>query len=451
MNAPARPTLLRTILALLLAATASLDPAEAAEASSNESSTASAAPSESRPNVVLIVADDMGWTDFGFMGSETIRTPRLDRLASESILFERGYVPGSLCRCSLASIVTGLYPHQNRITANDPPRGTDRREMLRFIAEAPTLPRLLAERGYVSLQTGKWWEGSYELGGFTEGMTHGDPARGGRHGDEGLRVGREGLGRVERFLKDHRGTPFFVWYAPMLPHQPHDPPARFLDRHRDSGVSIHVAKYRAMCEWFDETCGELLDLLEREGVAGETLVAFVVDNGWGQREDAPGFDDRSKRSPYDGGLRTPVLVRLPGRVPPRREAETPVMSLDLTTTILRACGARVPEELPGIDLLAAPVSVASARDAVFGEIFQHDAVDLERPAASLQWRWMIEGRWKAIFPHASAAPPMLFDLTADPFEREDLAAREPERLLRMRRRTDAWWNPEADSASDARP
>src|SRR5262245_51305081 len=93
------------------------------------------------PNVVLIISDDQGWTDFGFMGHKEIRTPHLDRLAAKAAVFTRGYVPTSLCRASLATLVTGLYPHQHKITSNDPPKGTDRAAMLRHIEAVPTVPR----------------------------------------------------------------------------------------------------------------------------------------------------------------------------------------------------------------------------------------------------------------------------------------------------------------------
>ncbi|HQF12429.1 MAG TPA: sulfatase-like hydrolase/transferase, partial [Thermogutta sp.] len=165
--------------------------------------------SAKRPNVLLIISDDHAWTDYGFMGHPQIKTPSIDKLASESLVFTRGYVPSSLCRPSLATMITGLYPHQHGITGNDPalpdPKvnpmaGRANPQFARYyetlmerIEKVPTLPRILGEAGYVSLQTGKWWEGSYRRGGFTEGMTHGDPRRGGRHGDEGLKIGREGL------------------------------------------------------------------------------------------------------------------------------------------------------------------------------------------------------------------------------------------------------------------
>jgi len=219
------------------------------------------------PNIVILLSDDQGWTDYGFMGHPQIQTPHLDRLAKQSVVFTRGYTPTSLCRSSLMTIISGLYPHRHLVTGNDPPKGTDRREMLRHVRRTPTLPKLLAEQGYVSFQTGKWWEGNFAEGGFTAGMTHGDPERGGRHGDEGLKIGRQGLQPIYDFLEANKGKPFFLWYAPMLPHQPHNPPERLLAKYKEKTDSLFVAKYWANCEWWDETCGELLGYLDKR-VAG---------------------------------------------------------------------------------------------------------------------------------------------------------------------------------------
>jgi arylsulfatase A-like enzyme len=152
------------------------------------------------PNIVLIVGDDQCWTDYGFMGHEHIQTPHLDKLAREGLVFKRAYVPSSLCRPSLATMITGLYPHQHLMTSNDPPipKGLtnaqankdagflkQRQDMIALFEKSPTLPKLLEKEGYISFQAGKWWEGNAcRCGGFTEGMTHGDPAKGGRHGDD---------------------------------------------------------------------------------------------------------------------------------------------------------------------------------------------------------------------------------------------------------------------------
>lgn len=390
------------------------------------------------PNVVLIISDDQQWTDFGFMGHDAIQTPSLDRLARESAVFPHGYVPSSLCRPSLATIITGLYPHQHKISGNDPPRGTDRRAMLKHIEAVPTLPRLLGEAGYLSFQSGKWWEGNHKLGGFTHGMTHGDVKRGGRHGDEGLKIGRQGMQPIFDFLDECGQRPFLLWYAPMMPHEPHTPPERLLKQYQRPDRSPHVARYDAMCEWFDETCGALLDYLDAHKLADNTLVVFVVDNGWIQRPDARGYAPRSKRSPYEGGIRTPILLRWPGHIKPGRH-ETPVSSIDLAPTILAACGVPAPHGLPGINLLDVCRGTEPQRAAIFGEIFEHDVADIDNPAASLLFRIAIEKDWKLIVPQAAGRKPELYHLARDPHETKDLAADQPQRVEAIMQLIDAWW------------
>lgn len=390
------------------------------------------------PNVVLILGDDQAYGDFGFMGSQEIRTPHLDRLASQSAVFPRGYVPTSLCRPSLATILTGLYPHQHKISGNDPPRGTDRSEMLRHVRSWETLPRWLATKGYVSFQTGKWWEGEPALGGFTEGMSHGDPQRTGRHGDLGLKIGREGLKPITEFLDRHPDKPFFLWYAPMLPHTPHNPPERLLQKYTAAGKSLHIAKYQAMCEWFDETCGELLAELDRRRLTENTIVIHLTDNGWIQNPDAPRFADRSKRSPYEGGLRTPIVIRWPGHVAPSRN-ETLVSSIDVAPTILAACGIKPKDSLPGIDLLEVAESGSTSREALFGSIFAHDVADIDQPAKSLEYRWCRTRQWKLILPQVG--PPELYDVSADPAETKNVAETNADTLARLTALTNEWWTP----------
>lgn len=417
----------------------------------------SASAADRPPNVVLIVSDDHAWTDYSFMGHPHVKTPRIDRLATEGMTFRRGYVPSSLCSPSLASIITGLYAHQHQLTSNDPPRtagrfaetGRDpglregRRRMVGSLGSAPTIPRLLGERGYATFQAGKWWGGNYRDGGFSEGMTHGDPERGGRHGDVGLEIGRKSMRPVLDFIDRSvdADRPFFVWYAPMMPHQPHTPPERLLAKYLDKAPSPHIARYWAMIEWFDETCGELLDHLDARKVAEDTVVVYLADNGWIQDPEAARYAPRSKQSPYDGGLRTPILVRWPGKVKPQ-EVDRPVSSIDVAPTILAAAGVKPTAEMTGVDLR--DERAVAGRPAVFGEIFTHDAVDLDRPAASLRYRWVVAGGWKLIAPDPRNAPgesPLLFNVTADPAEARELAADEPGRVADLTRRLDAWWRP----------
>src|SRR5262245_54849598 len=160
-----------------------------------------------RPNIVMIVGDDQAWTDFGFMGHEVVQTPRIDRLARESAVFPNGYVPTSLCRASLATLLTGLYPHQHRICCNDPPQGAERADMHPFIQNAPALPRLLGEGGYRSLQTGKFWEGHFSNAGFTDGQTNNQD----RHiAVKSPQIGRTTMQPIYDFIDNNRETPFFV-------------------------------------------------------------------------------------------------------------------------------------------------------------------------------------------------------------------------------------------------
>ncbi len=426
------------------------------------------------PNVVLIISDDQAWNDYGFMGHDVIKTPRLDKLASQSATFTRGYVPTGLCRPSLATIITGLYPHQHGICGNDPalPAGAGgayqrtpeyqklRDRLIAHIDEVPTLPRLLGRQGYVSFQCGKWWEGNFRRGGFTEGMTHGDPKRGGRHGDLGLKIGREGMKDLFNFIDASQDKPFLVWYAPFLPHSPHNPPERILQKYVAADRPIELAKYYAMCEWFDETCGQLLDHLDQRGLSENTLVVYVCDNGWIQRTSQTqtpqgwkgSFAPRSKQSPNEGGVRTPIMFRWPGKIKPRRDDETLVSSIDIAPTVLAACGVKPPAPLPGVNLLGlCEDGKPLQRDTVYGEGFAHDVADVDDPSQSLLYRWVIDGRWKLLLKHHGKlgrykslhtfgdGKPELYDLKADPHETHDLASQEPDRVRRMTEQINNWW------------
>ena len=406
------------------------------------------------PNVVLIISDDQSWTDYGFMEHEAIETPNIDRLARQSRLFKHGYVPTSLCCPSLATLITGLYPHQNGITGNEPPipsggKNTDQyrsqvQECVGFIDTVPTLPRLLAKRGYVSHQSGKWWQGHYSRGGFTHGMTHGDPKRRGRHGDEGLKIGREGLQPIFDFIDDAGDKPFFVWYAPFLPHNPHNPPKRLLDKYTKKTESIFIARYWAMCEWFDETCGQLLNHLDEKKLARDTLVIYVTDNGWIQRTDNGRYAPRSKRSPYDGGLRTPIMIRWPGKVQPGERPEL-ANSIDLAPTILKACGLEPSDTMQGIDLL--DDTALAKRKSTHGACYLHNAIDIHKPSANLTHRWLINGNWKVILPYKAnlttrdeakgTGETELYNLAKDPFERRNLAKSKASRVKRLTKQLNA--------------
>ncbi len=429
---------------------------------------------ESPPNIVLIISDDQSWTDYSFMDHSMIETPNLDLLAEQSVTYTRGYVPTALSRPSLATIISGMYASQHHISGNDPavPAGATRefqtkdrnylrtkRNLIAHVDKIPMLPYELKQKGYLSFQSGKWWEGSYRRGGFTHGMTHGDVAKGGRHGDAGLNIGRDGLKPIFDFVEEAGEKPFFIWYAPLMPHTPHNPPPQLLNLYKAPDRPLSMIKYYAMCEWFDRSCGQLLDGLDRRGVMDNTIVIYVADNGWIQRTlntEVPdgwsqSFAPKSKMSPFDGGTRTPLMIRWPGKIEPRLDSETLVSSIDIAPTILEACGIKQPPQMTGKSLLKISAEQPLQRKAIFGENFAPDIADIDDPRKSLLHRWCVQGDWKLIKTYPgkkgrfsnmldqTSATVLLFNLKDDPFEEKDLALQHPDIVGELTRKLTAWY------------
>ena len=413
-----------------------------------------------RPNIVLILSDDQAWTDYGFMGHLEIKTPHLDQLAARSLVFGRGYVASPLCRPSLASLLTGKFPQDHGVTGNDVDGRNDRETLDLPVREAfhrhPSFVRMLTAHGYLTHQSGKWWEGSHTDGGFTHGMMP-KPAR---HGSvESLAIGREGMAPVTGFIDGAvaDGKPFFVWYAPFLPHTPHNPPERLLKKYRADGRADDVAKYYAMCEWFDETCGELFGHLEKKGLSENTVILYICDNGWAaastNRDDPnqklwKGYAQRSKGSPYDSGIRTPILVSWPGKITPARDPGF-AHAIDFFPTIAALAGMEAPAGLPGVNLL--DKEAVKARDAVFGVTHSIHNMTPGDPDDTLQYLWCVEDEWKLIVRHHGKdtteyrnvhiwdkAPHRLYRIKDDPHERNDVAADHPEIVERLEKKIAEW-------------
>lgn len=407
---------------------------------------------QSLPNIVFILSDDQSYTDYGFMGHQQIETPNIDKMVSESHTFTRGYVPTSLCSPSLATIITGLYPRDHQILANDwvHDRSKDRAQRAKNRAEAYapviegfkdqiTLPDMLKAKGYLSFQTGKWWLGNHANGGFDDGMTHGDPARGGRHGDYGLEIGRKGMDTLNSYIDRavDEEKPFFLWYAPFLPHSPHNPPDSLLQKYLPLAPTEYVAKYWAMCEWFDMTIGQVSDKIEQKGLMDNTLFVYVCDNGWVQNLDNPKYNENSKRSPYDYGMRTPIFYKWKGKIVPQMDSISLVSSIDMIPTVLDLIGMERPQNLPGINVL--DKEELKDRDAIFGEIYAHDFTTVE---ASLKYKIAYTNPYKLIVPNATNVPTKtveLFNIYEDPTEQNDLAESNPEIVARLKQQIEKHW------------
>jgi uncharacterized sulfatase len=214
-----------------------------------------------------------------------------------------------------------------------------------------------------------------------------------------------------------------------------------LDKYKDKTPSLPVAKYWAMVEWFDETCGQLMDHIDNGGLKEDTIFVYVSDNGWITNPKTGRYADKSKQSQYDGGLRSPIMVRWPGTVKPQMNDHL-AQSIDFMPTLLKAAGVEVPAGLPGVDLL--DDAALAKRNTIFGECFTHNSMDLNKPAASLKWRWMIEGDLKLIVPHKANQPDdvvELYNLKTDPAEAKNLATENAEKVKALTATLDAWWKP----------
>jgi arylsulfatase A-like enzyme len=423
---------------------------------------ASAAEPAARPNIVFIISDDQAWGDYGFMGHDKIATPRLDKLASESLTFQRGYTPVPVCRPSLATMITGLYPHQHGVTGNDPDlpdKGVNAQSarnnpkytkfyqtIVDSFASRPNLVRDLTGKGYLALQTGKWWEGNpIKVAGFTHAMTAGT-GKADRHGGKGLEIGREGLQPIRDFVEQAGEKPFIIWYAPMLPHSPHTPPDSLLQKYLKIAPSKPVAAYWASVEWFDQTCGELIDFLDEKKLRDNTIIVYVTDNGWVQDPDKANKPaSRSKLSPYEGGVRTPIMISWPSKLKPHMDKEHLASSLDLWPTLAALLKTETPKGLPGIDLTNS--SAVAKRTTIYGEQYTHNIADVEHPTKSMQNLWVVDGWWKLISPNPAArskTKTQLYDLSKDPWEKNDLSASEPGKVKDLSAKIEQWWKPAAN-------
>ena len=442
-----------------------------------------------RPNVVLIIADDQSYQDFGFLGNKLVHTPNIDRLAERSARYPNSYVPMRVCRPSLATLLTGLYPHQHGIHFNHPPPGL--RTMRRMTAakyretrsaaeylvkNVATLPRILSKHGYACLQTGKHWEGSYLTAGFTHGMTLGRPAKrlspvtGTReqengewvahgNGDAGLVIGRETMQPIQQFLDQRAGKqPFFIWYAPFLPHTPFDAPQKFRDLYDAKKIKNHLLPYYAEIARFDETVGVLIKQLEQAAVIDNTLIVFVSDNGFRPNENRhERAHKRSKLSPFEDGLRTPILISWKGRTEPVDHREL-VQTVDIVPTILSAAGLsnEVTDRMNGIDLMPSASGRANLPNRpAFGAVYPNDAETLGKPSKHVAARWIRFGKYKLIVPQSSdsKASRLLFDLEADPLESNNLANSpgHAEMVQELTNRLDAWWSLPDDTKVTRKP
>lgn len=416
-----------------------------------------------KPNFVFIFADDLGWGDLGCYGNQQIKTPNLDRLAEQGILFTQFYVNGSVCSPSRAAIMTSHYPARLGIHGHFANRQQNQeRGMPNWLdPNVHTVTTLLKNAGYVTGHFGKWHLGSGD----------GAPTPGEYGIDEHCTISSNGpqlegqddpyfrakstaqiVDRTIEFIEKSRDKPFYVNVWTLLPHatlHPTDEQMKPYERYAPAGVPYKGTKqiYYASVSDLDQQIGRLIKRIDELGLAENTIIAFSSDNG---PED---FDIRNavhsgigstgpfrgrKRSIYEGGIRLPFIVRWTNHIPSEKvDNKTIIAGVDWLPTVCSLAGVHLPDDLnsDGEDM----------SQAILGKPKQR--------TKPLMWEWRFrifgqmtnkcpmlairEGRWKLLMnPDRSRVE--LYDIPNDPTELDNIAEKYPEIINRLSQKLLAW-------------
>jgi len=409
------------------------------------------------PNIVLFVADDLGWKDLGCYGDAQAITPNIDRLAGEGVRFTNAFVAASSCSPSRTSIITGQYPHTNGVTGL-----THVRKRLMLSPFATTLPEVLSENGYNTAIEGKWHVAPYFPTGW---YGYRNRLSGMLPKDFWIKSSDKAL----RFIEENKNNAFYLELNYMDTHRLDSGEFEFADGFPVSPEDIEVPEYYTLPDWpeirtevaklysnaskMDMMIGKVLAKLEEVGIAEKTLVCFVSDNG-------PPFPG-NKMTLYDRGIGTPFIMRWPGKIPAGTVNENLMSTVDIMPTFLEAAGCLVPRDVQGQSVLSLAEGIGTdpVRDAVFAEMTYHvnylpmravrttkwkyirnysdDAVGLDQ-CAHMEW-----ARRVCELPNQGwirpRVPEELYDLTNDPNEQQNLVA-DPayeQALEALRKRLDA--------------
>ena len=405
--------------------------------------------SDARPNVLIILSDDLGYADLGFQGSKEVATPHLDALARSGVRCTSGYVTHPFCSPTRAALLTGRYQQRFGHEYNpvydplDPTEGLALGERL--------LPQFMKEAGYVTGWVGKWHLGSSrEHVPWRRGFDETFGFIGGGHQYIGwtpsgrqynLPITRDGKPvevkehltaafghEASAFIRRHSGAPWMLYLAFNAPHGPHQPTP---ERERQFAGIEPPARRRCLAQisLLDDAVGNVIGALAESGQAGRTLVFFLSDNGGPVAVAAKNEPLRgTKGQLYEGGVRVPFVVSWPGRLPAGVAYDAPVSSLDIFATALALAGVPAPSEKKpdGVNLIPylSGESKATPHDRLFWRTDGGKA------------RAVREGRWKLV--RLEGKPAELYDLDADLGETSDVAAREPQVARQLAERIEVW-------------
>jgi arylsulfatase A-like enzyme len=431
----------------------------------------SAAEAPRKPNIIFILADDLGWTDLGCQGSRYYETPQIDRLAADGVRFTSGYTCGPNCQPTRAALISGQYgPRTGIYTVGSidrfdwqsrPLRPVDNVQQLPL--EKVTLAQSLKKAGYSTALFGKWHlgqTGAYHPSkrGFDEAITSM-----GKHFDfvtqpkvdypKGTYLADFLTDKALGFIERHKGEPFFLCLHHFAVHVPHEAKPELIQRFQPKKAEggHHDPTYAAMIASIDESVGRVLAKLDELKLAGDTLVIFASDNGGVGgyvREGLKKAGDVTDNAPlrggkgmlYEGGVRVPYLFRWPGRIKPGQVCDEPINSVDLYPTLLELTGAQPPANYPldGVSYLGLLTGEKQTlgREALYwhfpGYLGAGKGSWRTTPAGSVR-----AGDWK-LLEFFEDGRRELYNLKEDIGEKKDLAATMPEKRDELHRKLVAW-------------
>ncbi|MDB5348805.1 MAG: atsA 1 [Planctomycetota bacterium] len=424
---------------------------------------------EPRPNIVLIVADDLGWADLGCYGSKFHRTPHLDQLAAGSRRFTQAYAASPVCSPTRAAILTGKHPARLHLTdwlpgrADQPSQKLLRPKILQHLPlEEITLAESLKAAGYTTASIGKWHLGSNEFGpthhGFDlniAGNDSGSPltylgpfSREGRSlpGLEDAPAGQYLTDRLtteaERFIDANKSRPFFLYLSHFAVHLPMVAKAELIAKYPKWDGVPHGRQenpiYAAMLESLDDGVGRIVAKLKDSGLTERTIFIFTSDNGGLaviEQANTPATSNAPLREGkgflYEGGIRVPLLVRWPGVIAPGVE-KTPVWAADFFPTVMALVGATQPASLDGMSLVSLWKDGQPIPDRSLYWHYPHYSNQGGRPGGALR-----DGDWKLLEDYQTGRRE-LFNVERDPGESNNLTDVEPRRVDAMAAKLAAW-------------
>ena len=415
---------------------------------------ATASAADRPPNVVVVLLDDMGWRDVGFMGNSFVETPNIDRLAGAGMVFTQAYASAPNCAPTRACLMSGQYtPRHGIYTVVDPrqPPGSPWHKLMgahsesQLATEVVTLPESLRTRGYATGFFGMWNLGRGRAGPMTpagqgfDRVVFPETIDFGKDeylDDDGHVLSDRLTDEVLEFIDDSGDRPFFVYLADHAVHAPFDPEPELLEKYerklRHGDDRRDDPAHAATVEAVDRNVGRIVAHLAERGLTDETLIVFTSDNGGTQRYVPPLRGGKGEL--YEGGIRVPLVIAWPGVVPAGGRSETPVASIDLYPTLLELSGAEPPagQALDGVSL--APLlrgGPAPRRERLF---WHFPCYVGKAPPASV----VREGDFKLIEFFEDGGHVELYDLADDPHEHHDLATEMPDRAAALTRVLRDW-------------